>query len=151
MLLGRLHSASAALTVVITATIDRRRSVQVLLKRWHVFVGLGPLGSETLRPRTSPLGEPSTQDPPPAPFGDRLCVSRDFQSDIDIIAQIGRTGIDRPGLVTLSLPRADTRRRSGGLEAHYKAWQRRIKALKGVFPPGDQAFSRARSIVTMAV
>jgi hypothetical protein len=61
MLFGMLHSAGAALTVVFTATIDRRRSVQVLLKRWHVFVVLGPLGSETLRPRTSPLGDSSTQ------------------------------------------------------------------------------------------
>lgn len=58
---GMLRSAGAALAVVITATIDRRRSVQVLLKRWHIFVVLGPLGSETLRPRTSPLGDSSTQ------------------------------------------------------------------------------------------
>ena len=61
MLFGSLDSAGAAQTVVITATIDRRRSVEVLLKRWHVIVVLGPLGSETLRPRTSPLGDLYTQ------------------------------------------------------------------------------------------
>jgi len=59
MLFGRLDSAGAALTVVITP--DRRRSVEVLLERWHVFVVLGPQGSETLRPRTSPLGDSGTQ------------------------------------------------------------------------------------------
>jgi hypothetical protein len=58
---GMLRSAGAALTVVITATIDRRRSVPVLLKRRHVFVVFGSLGSETLRPRTSPLGDLYTQ------------------------------------------------------------------------------------------
>ena len=58
MLFGRLDPAGAALTVVITPD---RRSVEVLLERWHVFVVLGPLGSETLRPRTSPLGDSGTQ------------------------------------------------------------------------------------------
>jgi len=61
MLLGSLDPAGAALTVVITATLDRRRSVEVLLERWHVFVVLGPQRSETLRPRTSPLGDSGTQ------------------------------------------------------------------------------------------
>jgi hypothetical protein len=58
MLLGSLDPAGAALTVVITPD---RRSVEVLLERWHVFVVLGPQGSETLRPRTSPLGDSGTQ------------------------------------------------------------------------------------------
>ena len=58
MLFGRLDPAGAALTVVITPD---RRSVEVLLERWHVFVVLGPQRSETLRPRTSPLGDSGTQ------------------------------------------------------------------------------------------
>jgi hypothetical protein len=53
-LLGRLRSAGAALTVVITATFDRCLSIQALARRWHAFVVLRPLGSETLRPGHPP-------------------------------------------------------------------------------------------------
>ena len=83
--LGMLRSAGAALTVVITATIDRCLSVQVLPRRRYVFAVPHPLGSETLRPRTTRLGDPtditghvaSTQILHPHLFVMELCTSRD--------------------------------------------------------------------------
>jgi hypothetical protein len=104
MLVGSFDSAGAALTVVITATIDRRRSVEVLLERWHVFVVLGPLGSETLRPRTSPLGDLGTQALLPHLLLIDCAQVGMISQTFDIIAQIRRTDIDRPGFFTLSLP-----------------------------------------------
>ena len=104
-----LRSAGAALTVIITATIDR---------------GL------TTRLDDSPdiSGHvTSTQTPPSAPLSDRLCVSRDVWSDTDIIAQTRRTGVDRPRFFTLSLPERVPGAVAAGWKAPAKPRQQRIK------------------------
>ena len=141
-LLRTLRSSGAALTVVMMATIDRCLSVQVLPKRWHVFVVLRPLRSETLRPRTSPLGDwtdftgqvASTQTLHPHLVVINCAQVRMHGQTPTSLLKPDKLGINRPAIVILSLSRAGARRRSGELEAQHKGLGSRGSALKGVFP-----------------
>ena len=99
------------------------------------------LGSEALRPRTAPLGDSpdvtrhvaSTQTLHPYHHVINCAHVRMLGPTITIITQIRRTGTNRPVIVILPLLRAGVRRAGGA------------------FLPGDQGFSRARSMLMIAV